>query len=62
MYLYMYRGGNKRYLYCQLKPQVNANRAGGSGGWGLQKFLGCKMPLDWLKIGLNLGKKLCYYL
>ena len=30
----MYRGGNKRYMYCQLKPQVNANRAGGSGGGG----------------------------
>ena len=39
MYLYMYRGGNKRYLYCQLKPQVNANRAGGSGGVGATKIL-----------------------
>ena len=29
----------------------------GGGGYGLQKFLGSKMPLYWLKIGLNLGKK-----
>ena len=27
----------------------------------LPKFLGSKMPLDWLKIGLNLAKKLRGY-
>ena len=31
---------------------MNANGAGGSGG-----FLGFKMSLDWLKIGLNSVKK-----
>ena len=52
-----YRGRNKRNLYCRLKLRANANRAGGS--WGkLRKLLGSKMPLDWLKIGLNSGEKI----
>ena len=36
-------------LYCQLKLWANANWAGGLG-----EFLGSKMSLHWLKIGLNL--------
>lgn len=43
---------NKRNLYCWLKLPVNANGAGWSVG-----FLGSTMPLDRLKIGLNLVEK-----
>ena len=55
-----YRGWNNRNLYCQLKLWAKANGARGSDWWGvgLQKFLGSKMPLDWLKIGLNLAEKI----
>ena len=51
----MYRDRNKRNLDCRLKLWANANRAGGSEG-----FLGSKMPLDWLKIGLNSVKKITF--
>ena len=47
------RGQNKRNLHCRLKLWANTNGAGGSGG-----ILSSKMPLDWLKIGLNLVKKI----
>ena len=48
-----YKGRNKGNLYCRLKLSLNANRAGRS--WG---FVGSKMPLDWLKIGLNSVQKI----
>ena len=47
------KGRNKRNLYSQLKLWVIANGAGGV--WG---GLGSKMPLDWLKTGLNPVEKI----
>ena len=53
-------GQNKINLYFRLKLWANANGAGGSGGGG--GFLSSKVPQYWLKIGLNLVKKLRYCL
>ena len=47
------RGQNKRNFYCRLKLWPSDNGAG-----GLRELLGSKMPLDWLKIGLNSAEKI----